>query len=141
MKPMGMVFVACALTVVGCSTPPAATPPVVTFDVAGTMSISRVLFDAIDGDSCSGIDGYDDIRTGAQVKVTDSTGKVVGLGALKAGLARDTNESWRGTNLCVFEFTVRDIPREGNIFGVEVSHRGVIQFTQDQAESLALTLN
>ena len=140
MRWTGIAVASCVL-LVGCSPQPAATPSPATFDVTGTMTISRVMLEASDGDSCTGIEGYDDIKTGAQVKVSDDAGKIIGLGALKAGLARDTNESWRGTNLCVFDFQVKGIPEgPGMIYGVEVSHRGVVQFTRDQADSIALKL-
>ena len=142
MKAAGSL-VALVLLVGGCAATPAATPTPTapaTFDVTGTLTLSRVMLYGSDGDSCSGIEGYDDIRTGTQVKVSDDTGKIVGLGALKAGLARDSKPSWKGTDLCVFDFEVKGIPDSGAIYGVEVSHRGVVQFTRDQADSVSLTL-
>ena len=136
------VAVAICTLITGCSAPAAATPTApATFDVAGTMTITRVMLDGAEGDVCTGGDGYDDMKPGAQVKISDGAGKVIGLGALGPGAARDTQE-WAGTDQCVFDFTVTGIPEDsGPIYGVEVSRRGVVQFTRDQARSLALTLS
>ena len=139
MRPIWIAAV--ALIALGCSAPIQEPTQPATFDVTGTFTISRVMLDGIDGDRCNGSDGYDDIETGTQVKVSDASGKIIGLGALKAGLARDTHPDWRGTDKCVFDFEVKAIPEDsGSIYGVEVSHRGVVQFTRDQASDLALTL-
>ena len=140
MRRFGIAAASFAL-VTGCSAAPAATPTApATFDVKGTIAVTLILFDASDGDPCTTTGGYDDIRTGTQVKVSDASGKIVGLGALSSGLARDTDTSWRGTNKCEFSFSVTGIPEGGEIFGVEVSHRGVVQFTRNQADQVALTL-
>ena len=74
-----------------------------------------------------------DIAGGAQVTVYDGSGKAVALGMLDSGVAR----GWD----CVFTFSVLGVPVDaGPIYAVEVSHRGQIKFTQDEATSLSLTL-
>ena len=135
------VLVALLLTA-GCSGLPGSTPSPTAFDVKGTLTLRHVEAFAAEGDACSGDGGYSDISAGAQVKVSDNAGKVVGLGNLGAGTAHKS-ASWGngGTDQCVFEFTVLGVPIGGEaIYGVEVTHRGVIQFTRDQADQVELTL-
>lgn len=74
---------------------------------------------------------------GAQVRITDADGTVIALGSLDAGIARQPFEGVIGTSRCEFTFAVSDVPDDG---GIEVTHRGVVQFTRDQASSIALTL-
>ena len=127
----------------GCSSVPTPTPTPTgpaTFEVRGSLTLSRVMLYGEEGNECSGIDGYNDMSGGTQVKVSDSAGKVIGLGELEPGVARQTNEGQQGTNVCVFDFTVSDVPEGDGIFGVEVSHRGVIQFTRADADEVLLTL-
>lgn len=69
--------------------------------------------------------GYDDIREGAQVVVTDAAGKTIALGQLGAG-------SWKRGVGCIFLFTVADIPAGEKFYGIEVSHRGKVQYTAAQ---------
>lgn len=85
------------------------------------------------GGDCVGTGGYDDIRGGAQVVVRGPSGDKIALGHLDAGEPRSSVE-------CVFPFTVEDIPIINGIYSVEVSHRGEVSFTQDDAQSLDLTL-
>lgn len=131
-----------AFALVGCSTGAAASSPSPeAFDVRGMLTLNQVSDNTSKGDACTGRDGYDDIREGAQVKVSSDAGKVLGLGALKAGRAGQPLEDTGATGTCVFGFEVSGIPAGGGaIFGVEVTHRGVIQFTRDEAGTIALTL-
>jgi hypothetical protein len=69
-------------------------------------------------DDCVGIDGFSDIRGGAQVTVTDARGTVVAIGALGAGVM-----AGNGT-FCTFRFTVKNVPSGKGFYGIEVSHRG-----------------
>ena len=77
------VLAAALLTACTPSTPP---PPTT---VTGTMTVPGISpgggFDPRDGAPCSTVGGYVDIRQGAQVTVTDDTGRVVGLGQLTPG--------------------------------------------------------
>jgi hypothetical protein len=85
---------------------------------------------------CLGSDGYEDLVPGAQVTIRDSKGETLAVGALDAG--------WPdGPGTCVFPFVVNDVPAGEEIYSVEVSHRGEISFTQDEAgqgRGLSLTL-
>lgn len=137
-----LIFAATAALLAGCSsTNRAPTPTPTDFDVHGTLSLSKIAIYGTDGDPCTGSGGYSDIASGAQVKVTDNSGSVVAIGSLNSGLSHQTNSGMDGTNVCVFSFDVFNIPiRDSSIYGIEVTHRGVIQFTRDDANDISLTL-
>ena len=109
-----------------------AEPEPTTFDVSGSFELIGEGYAG--GEPCSGSGGYSDIQQGVGVTIYDASQKAIALGDLGPGLSRNWD--------CKFQFTVSDVPiQEGsNIYSIEVSHRGTIQFTQDQAEDLALTL-
>lgn len=88
----------------------------------------------VKGSSCATTGGYADIRRGAQVVVTDASSATIALGQLGYG-------SWDRQKGCVFLFTVADVPAGHRFYGVEVTHRGRLQFSAEQvAEPLALTI-
>lgn len=66
--------------------------------------------------------GYDDIASGAPVAVKDASGKTVALGELGQGKDVDAG--------CGFSFSVKDVPAGLGIYGIEVTHRGVIQYKE-----------
>jgi len=78
------------------------------------------------GNDCQGASdsGYDDIRLGAQVTVTDQSGKTIAVSELEQGM-------YTGSDMCVFPFKVK-VPSGKKFYGVTVSHRGMIQFTEKQ---------
>lgn len=82
---------------------------------------------------CKGAGGYDDIAAGAQVTVTDETGKVVGVGNLAGGRYGDSGA-------CLFTFEVDGVQPGRPFYGVEVSHRGVVRFQGDAVKEPKLTL-
>lgn len=121
-----------------------------TFVVKGTMTLtdrsgyleSHPGYTVNDGDiytpdgalgaECVGQDGYDDIAAGTDVIVSDDGGKTLALTELGQG---HTDESG-----CRFPFTV-EVPRGYKIYGIEVSHRGVVRQTADDMElGVAVTL-
>ncbi|WP_326644568.1 hypothetical protein OIE67_25690 [Nonomuraea fuscirosea] len=75
--------------------------------------------------ACTTGGGYDDIRQGAQVVVTDAAGKTIALGQLGAG-------GWKRDVGCSFLFTVPEVPAGEKFYGIEVSHRGRVQYTAEQ---------
>lgn len=78
----------------------------------------------ISGSTCDSISaGYDDITKGAGVTIKDPSGKAVAIGELGAG--KDIGDS-----NCAFLFTVKDVPAGLGIYGVEVTHRGVVQYKE-----------
>jgi hypothetical protein len=84
-----------------------------TFTATGTFTILG---------SCSGW-GYGDIHDGTEVQVTDDAGKVVAYGHLASA------------GSCRWTFTVKDVPVGQKIYGVTVSHRGTIHFSEDEMRS------
>lgn len=79
------------------------------------------------GADCTGDSGYEDIKTGAQVAITDSTGKTVGLGSLVADGEQVLSDTVSG---CRFTFAIPNVPAGSGFYGVEVSHRGKVQFSE-----------
>ena len=79
-----------------------------------------------EGDLCSGSGGYDDIGPGADVKVTDGKGELIGSSNLGVG-------KYNGF-ACSFEFTVESV-RDADFYSVEVSHRGGLSFSKAEIEA------
>lgn len=73
-------------------------------------------------------DGYSDIEGGASVSIRDAAGKTIGLGSLLKGKSV-------GDNTCAFFFTIKDVPDGEKFYGVEVTHRGVVQYTPKQMKA------
>lgn len=82
--------------------------------------------------NCRGIKGYDDIRQGAQITVTDATGAVIAIGALGAGEATG--------KACEFSFTINGVPSGEGFYGIEISHRGVLRYAEGDLDG-PLTLS
>lgn len=100
------------------------TPP--TFTLTGKFSLTEDAV-ALDG-SCHGTGGYDDIGTGTSVTVYGAKGDVVATGQLGGG--KET-----GFGACDFTVNVPDVPRGEKFYKVEVSHRGTLQLTAEEAEN------
>jgi hypothetical protein len=118
--------------------PPAA-PAAIAID--GTLELDGVVGPGWKvGVECWGNRGYDDIREGAQVTVTDRDGAVLALGRLLAGVVTD-DPRLEGAKTCVFGFTVLAVPAGKGIYGVEVAHRGIVRFEEAKlAAAIGLTL-
>jgi hypothetical protein len=117
------------------------------FKVSGTITVAAdsMSSEQAMGGVCVTDGGYSDIRTGAQVTVEDSAGKAIALGALQAGHVSEVFDSGTAVegmaSLCVFGFRVNDVPAGEQIYSVEVSHRGKLNFTRDKLnEPISLTL-
>jgi len=87
------------------------------FEASGSLMFSP-------GCGYAGDGGYSDIRQGAAVTVKDAAGKTLALSQLGAGVPDGS--------ACRFDFTVSDVPAGEKFYGVEVSRRGVVQYTEDQ---------
>jgi len=89
--------------------------------------------------NCQGEGGFNDIKAGAQVVVSDASGKTLALGSLAPGMY-DTNAT--GIDIpCTFPFTVTGVPSGQSFYGVEIEHRGKQQYTAAQlASPVTLTL-
>ena len=101
------------------------------FTVKGTLEVVNSDFGA---DPCS-IAGNEYIVEGAAVTVTDASHKTVALGQLGAGHKDNASLG------CSFTFTVNDVPPGPKFYGVEISHRGSVQYTAAQLhDGVALSL-
>jgi hypothetical protein len=83
-----------------------------------------------DGGSCHGIGGWNDIMAGAQVTVTDAAGSTVAITQLSEGIGT--------TDSCDFDWSAQ-VPAGAKFYGVEVAHRGRVQFTPQQLVTDAST--
>lgn len=110
------------------STPVAATTPA-TFTARGALQLDDVGPKWKTGSGCAGSGGYDDIQGGAQVVVKDRAGTVLAIGELAAGLV-DHHPTIEDAKICLFLFSVFNVPAGQGIYGVEISHRGVVQFNE-----------
>jgi len=159
MRRAGLALVV-VLALAGCGSSQAAAPsssapstsPQTTTTIKGYISVlidPRRASDLLDDDDeatigelpCSPKAGYDDIRAGAQVTVTDESGTVLGLGSLtESGLWAEEPDTLLILSDCRFDFEVA-VPEGAKFFGVEVAHRGVVRYTAEQAkDELHLTL-
>jgi len=127
--------------------PQASTPTAALLTAHGELQLDGVPADnppgtRIVGAPCSATKaGYSDIRYGAQVKVTDAAGAVVGVGSLGRGVFMVDPGLGDPFRLCAFPFSVVDIPGGRGPYGVEVSHRGIVLFAEaDLADEITLTL-
>ncbi|MFF7329677.1 hypothetical protein [Streptomyces sp. NPDC008150] len=71
--------------------------------------------------------GYDDITEGASVTVYGAAGDVIATGSL----GHSESVSY-GT--CNFDVSVPDVPKGEKFYKVEVSHRGTVQLSAEEAE-------
>lgn len=112
-----------------------------TFKVTGTMTISGTPGDdlhpvlGVPG-ACEGIGGYDDLVPGAQVILTDSASHTLALGSV--GWATDSKP---GATSCTLPFEVDKVPAGKRFYGVQIGHRGAVQYTEAQLkDGPALTI-
>jgi hypothetical protein len=81
--------------------------------------------------ACAGSGGYGDIVAGAAVTVYDDAGKVVATGSLGPG----KYESADSVAPCVFPVSVPGVPQGPKFFQIEISHRGKLTLSDDDAQS------
>ncbi|MGW5636710.1 hypothetical protein [Streptomyces sp. NPDC003832] len=95
------------------------------FDLTGTFELTGgAVSDGAGG--CEGSGGYTDIYEGASVTVYDASGTVIATGGL--------GESSLAGGTCSFEVYIAGVPRGESFYQVEVSHRGTVHLTQEEAE-------
>lgn len=137
------VLVAVAVTYVltsRSSKTPTAPTVSTTFTVYGIMTLETLRYPSeinrLSTGGCTGTGGYSDLREGAQVIVTDSVGKTVGVTSLGSGSLVEDQLRMR----CSFLFHL-DVPGGLGFYGVEVSHRGRVQYLESQMrEPLSLSI-
>lgn len=99
-----------------------------TFTLTGEFVLTDgVISDGTDG--CEGSGGYDDISLGTSVTVYDAAGAVIATSFL---LLSEYDEA-AGT--CTFDVSVDDVPGGQDFYQVEISHRGKIQLSAEEATS------
>ncbi|WP_233288996.1 hypothetical protein [Kitasatospora sp. MBT63] len=96
------------------------------FTLLGTMTLSGSNR-PVGSDGCAGRSGYDDILEGTSVTVYDASGKVVAEGELGGGIRKGT--------ACEFPVHVGHVPETSNFYQVEVSHRGKLTVSVDDAKA------
>lgn len=107
-----------------------------------TLRLSQFSWNSEQDPTCQGWKGFDDIRVGTQVTVTDATGKVLAVSSLDVGQAKGIAAGADGTKratTCELAFHVLGGVTGGlGPYGVEVSHRGVLRYNEAQLSALAL---
>lgn len=115
------------------------------FSVSGfmTLELGKFVWDgAIGADRCAGYKGYDDIKSGTQVLITDPEGRTIGLGSLGDGLPRRDPDDISRVTECRFPFKVTGIPGGYQFYSIEIGRRGKLTYARDTLGSgLELHLN
>lgn len=129
----------------GTKTPASAAPAATTtaaspagaadFTLGGKLTLkwSTGAFERNEAGLCAGSGGYADITGGAAVTITDQAGTVIATGQLGNGSA-DVDTSTGTPIACAFSFSVPHVPDGKTFYGVQVSHRGAVQFSTDKAK-------
>lgn len=96
-----------------------------TFNLEGNVGI-------VDGASrlsdnrCAGKGGYKDLSEGASVTIGDEAGKTVATGSITGSEYMD--------GACMLTFSI-PVPGDLDFYQVEVSHRGVVTYSNEEARS------
>ena len=103
------------------------------FTVHGSMSLVGTDNFASFGDNCAGSAGYDDLRDGAEVVISENGGKTVAVGTLEGSHSADGE--------CLFRFDISGVPSGKGFYGILITHRGVVQFSErEMRDGPALTI-
>lgn len=115
---------------------PAPAPPTHTLQVQGVMNLSRGQFIWAGGadTTCSGWRGFDDIRGGTEVTVTDASGRTLAVGQLQTGQATGITDDT--ATACRLPFSITGVPGGVGPYGVEIGHRGVNHYTEGHLTGL-----
>lgn len=144
MRPLAVVLAAATLTAsAGCGLPSVfADKPPSKVAITGTLTIrGGESANGEHGEPCEMRGGYKDIRQGAQVVVTDTASKTIAVGQLDGGRVDRPDGTAYPSRKCVFSFALT-APAGHDFYGVEISHRGRVQYSADQIKnSLELTLD
>lgn len=102
----------------------ASAPAASAFNLTGTMKLKQY---SLDDGPCAGTGGYSDISDGTSVTVYDGGGQVVATGKLESGS--------RSGLACDFAVWVPDVPDGPKFYQVEVSHRGKLTLSAEDAKA------
>jgi len=99
-----------------------------TFTMEGNFELTDSVVSDGDG-GCQGRpdSGYDDITEGTSVTVYGASGDVIATGSL--GDSHETDDY-----SCRFDISIADVPKGEKFYKVEVSHRGTVQVSAEEAE-------
>lgn len=123
----------------------AASSPPEMFTVTGSMTLGLGDFEGNTAtQTCWGKGGFDDMKAGTQVVVSDPAGATIAVGSMLDGQTQYGDLEVGGEPLqssCQISFIVKNVPAGKGFYGVEVSHRGRLQYTESEArQGLKLTL-
>jgi hypothetical protein len=100
------------------------------FEITGTIAVPSSTFvgsgEEQPGGFCTVKDGYEDLRTGASVAVTNAAGEVVGVSSL-VDIERSARE-------CRYSFDVPAVPDGSPSYGIEVGNREMVTYTRAQLD-------
>jgi hypothetical protein len=99
-----------------------------TFTLNGEFVLTDGAIDDGTG-GCQGSGGYDDIGLGTSVTVYDAAGAVIATSELVL------SEFDRAAGTCTYDVSVPDVPGDQDFYQVEISHRGKIQLSAEEATS------
>jgi hypothetical protein len=103
------------------------------FTAKGTMQVFSTSVQQLGDGACAGSDGYSDIGPGAQVVISDPSGKTLAYADLGDGSSQQLT--------CTFSFTVPKVPSGKQSYGVTISHRGTLHYTEAELKAgVALTI-
>jgi len=92
------------------------------FAIRGTVSVPS--YGGSNGTSCTVKDGYEELRSGATVAVTNAAGDVVAVGALV-----DIEATQR---TCRFAFDVPGVPEGSPTYGIEVGQQAMVTYPRSR---------
>ncbi len=109
-----------------------------THSITGTLVINELIY-GVEGQFCSGKNGYDDIEGGKQILVKNNKGEILATGELgqgkgvKTGLGENLEqtaiEAGLGTPLkCQFPITIENVPQV-DFYTIEIGRRGGMTYT------------
>jgi hypothetical protein len=107
-------------------------PEAKTFTLVGTFSLNGT--SSTLGGECHGSGGYSEIADGASVTVYDAAGKVDAVGMITKP------QSLTGMG-CAFSIVVSDVPNGEKFYQVEITHRGKVTVTADDAKAGRVSLS
>ena len=81
---------------------------------------------------CKTTEGYSDIASGASVVISDDKANTLAITDLGAG-------NFDANGVCVFDFTA-SVPAGKGFYGISVTHRGTVKFSEADVRHPALTL-
>ncbi|GLZ76653.1 hypothetical protein Afil01_14600 [Actinorhabdospora filicis] len=123
------------LLLAGCGDPPVATFHPGHFTVLGALYVEYEMAGLYgNGDPCSTSLGYDDIREGTQVTISDSADATVALGRLERGAVSNAYSA------CGFGFEIPGVPAGLGFYGVSIGRRGTMRYAEAELKGGRLEL-